>query len=245
MTCAVLILEATSSPLAAYVTPAWLARCAAACALSLSRDVAPYWGAAVDGVRAGSDSKDVRPNEMVFAIVDAFPSSPGAVAYHDKEGNGVPVAFLALSTCNTLDDVSEAISHELDETDGDEECNDWIDDGDGHELARELSDAVEANSYPIDLGDGQPPIMVSDFLLPAFFAPGASGPYCFTALGNNPGAVVAGTPAAPFQTATGGYQLQRTSGGSETQITAQSARPRRKAMLAHPHWSSRLFRRGA
>ena len=240
MTCVVLIMEATSSPLVSQVTPAWLARCASACTTQLTRDVAPVYGGAY-GVRVGSGSSDVQPGEMVFAIVDALPDAPGAIAYHDTSGGDVPVAFLALSTCSTLDDVSTAISHELCETAGDASCDLWADDGQGHEWARELCDAVESNSYGIDLGDGQAPIKVSDFLLPGFFGANDPGPYCF--LQANPSAGTAqGIPSAPFATASGGYQVQRTSGGGETQVQGKI---RDLRLAKQRHWSSRVYRRGA
>jgi len=184
---------------------------------------------------------------MVFALVDALPGEPGAIAYHDVNGVAVPVAFLALSTCDTLDDVSTAISHEMCETQGDVACNIWCDDESGAEWARELCDAVESNSYGVDLGDGQPPIMVSDFLLPAFFEPNATGPMSFLAAGGASPATVQGTPSMPFQTATGGYQIKRDSGGNETQVTAVTSEGSRRGMLAKAgkhHWSSRAARRG-
>jgi hypothetical protein len=226
----VLVMEATSSPLVPQVTPAWLARCAVACSTQLIRDVSPVYGGGPYAVRVALDAKDTRTGEVVFAIVDALPQSPGAIAYHDVAGNALPVAFLALSTCSSLDDVSTAASHELCETAGDPDCNTWNDDGAGHEFCRELCDAVESVSYPVDIGDGGPPVLVSDWLLPAFFAASAPGPYSFR-----------GTAQGPFLTAPGGYQIQRTSGGGETQVTGMiraSKIPRAK------HWSSRTYRRG-
>src|SRR5580700_8648281 len=184
-------MEAKTSPLVGQVTAAWLTRCAAACDTQLTGDVAPEWGEVIGGVRVGSGPTDVQPGEMVFSIVDSLPDAPGAIAFHDVAGGDVPVAFLALSTCSDLNDVSTAISHELCETVGDPACNLWADDTAGAEWALELCDAVESNSYAVDLEDGQPPIMVSDWLLPAFFAPGAVGPYSFmgtmpTPAGNAP-----------------------------------------------------------
>ena len=233
--CCVLVLEATSSALASQVTPAWLARCAAACEKQLQNEVASFWGLEIGGVRVGSGPTDVQPGEMVFAIVDSLPDAPGAIAYHDVAGAAVPVGFLALSTCSTLDDVSPAISHELGETTGDPDCNRWADDGAGNEWALELCDAVESNSYTVDLGDGQAPIKVSDFVLPSFFAAGAAAPYNF---------VQSPAPSVPFATATGGYQIKRSSGANETQVQALSPRPRRVAGLATAHASSRVGRRG-
>lgn len=226
-----IVMSATTSPLAPQVTPAWLMRCTAACAVQLLRDVVPVWGGGPIAVRVASSPTDVLAGEMVFTILDELPQAPGDVAYHDVAGNALPVGYLGLSTCNTLDDVSTAISHELCETLGDPACDLWVDDGAGHEWCRELCDAVEAASYPIDLGDGGPPIAVSDWLLPAFFAPTAPGPYSFR-----------GTAQGPLVTAPGGYQLQRTAGGNETQVTG-APRAHRAAKVAH--WSSRPFRRGA
>jgi hypothetical protein len=237
MTCCAIVMQATSSPLAAQVNVDWLGRCAAACATQLRRDVAPLWGTAIDGVRVSNGGTDLQPGEMVFSIVDELPDAPGAIAYHDVQGNAVPVAYLALSTCNTLDDVSTAISHELCEADGDEDCNVWCDDGQGHEFARELCDAVESNSYPIDLGDSQPP---------SFFEAGASGPFNFCAtIGNDNQA----RPSAPFATASGGYQIERDSGGNEQQVQGATivhlfGTPRAARRERMKHWSSRATRRG-
>jgi len=247
MTCCAIVMQATSSSLVSQVNVDWLGRCAAACSTQLRRDVAPLWGTAIDGVRV-SNGQDLQPGEMVFAILDELPDAPGAIAYHDVQGNAVPVAYLALSTCNTLDDVSTAISHELCETDGDEDCNEWCDDGQGHEFARELCDAVESNSYPIDLGDGQPPIRVSDFLLPAFFEANAPGPYNFCATIANDNQA---RPSAPFATASGGYQIERDSGGNEQQVQARRqvhlqgmGSQKRGREERRRHWSSRAARRG-
>lgn len=226
----VLVQKATSSPLLSRVTPEWLARCAVACSTQLIRDLLPVYGGGPYSVRVASDATDIRPGEMVFAILDELPQAPGAVAYHDTMGNDVPAAFLALSTCSTLDDVSSAISHELCETAGDQACNLWADDGHGNEYARELCDAVELSSYPVDIGDGKPPINVSDFVLPGFFAPNDPGPYSFTSAAK-----------APFLTAIGGYQIVRTSGTGETQVTGTVRAAR---VAKHRHWSSRTYRRG-
>jgi hypothetical protein len=230
MLCVVLVMEATQSPLVSSVVSSWLEGCAAACQLQLTRDVAPVYGGTY-AVRAGAD---IQAGEMVFAIVDSLPDAPGAIAYHDVTGADVPVAYLALSTCNTLNDVSSAISHELCETAGDSACDLWADDGQGHEWARELCDAVESNFYLVN------GFAVSDFLLPGFFAPSDPGPYSFCQA--NPSASnVMGICKGPFQTAGGGYQIQRDSGTHETQITGK-VRPMRAAKAAH--WSSRVTRRG-
>lgn len=232
-----IVSDAKSAPLTSQVSPEWLARAAAACWTQLLRDVIPVWGAEVAGVRATTRNL-IRPGESVFAILDELPDAPGAIAYHDVVGGAVPVEFLALSTCRTLDDVSTAISHELCEVVGDPDCNRWDDDGIGHEWAHELCDAVESNLYPIDMGDGAAPVMVSDFLLPAFFASLSPGPYCYTQANQLPGSY----PIAPFKTAGGGYQITRNAGTIESQVQGDMRLARR---VKGRHWSSRVFRRAA
>jgi hypothetical protein len=225
----VLVMEATSaSPLTPEVTPQWLDDCAGACMVQLNRDVAAEWGGAYS-VRRGT-AQDVAPGEIVLSIVDSLPNDPNAIAYHDVNGQAVPVAFLGLQTCSTLADASTAISHELCETAVDPECNTWSDDGGGQEFAQEACDAVESFSY--DIGG----IRVSDFVLRAFFAPSSGGPYHY--LGSTGSADL----ARPYATARGGYQITRASGGTVTQVQGEM-RPMRKAHAVH--WSSRTFRRRA
>jgi hypothetical protein len=214
------------------LTPAELVAIAAALTVYANRDVAAYWGGAYR-VRAGSAATDVQTREIVCAILDALPAAPGAVAYHDVQGAEVPVVFLARSQCNSIstgpDSISGALSHELAETAGDPACNKWVDDGQGHEWAHELCDAVQEWGYSIDWID------VSDFVLPSFFAPGSTGPYNFLALTGGPAL------SAALATAPGGYQIQRSSGGGETQVTGDVP-SHRMARKRHP--SSRTFRRG-
>jgi hypothetical protein len=230
----VLVDKSTSaSPLKAQLTPEFLQKVADTCALQLNRDSSPYWAGAFSG-RVAANAQDVKPDELEFDIVDALPDAPGAEAYHAATGADLPDAFLALSTCSTLDDVSTGISHELLEIQGDPGCNRWCDDFAGKEHAQELCDAVQANSYKI--GD----VAVSDFLLPAWFqGPAAQGPYSFCqATGQGSGTTNA--PSAPAATTQGGYQLERTSATDEAQVTGELGPRAAKAK----HWSSRAAKRG-
>lgn len=231
----VIVNEAKSSELVTQVTPLWLEKCAAACLVQLQQHVAPIYGGTYE-MRLGADPTDIQGGEMVFAIVDALPEDPGAIAYHDVNGADVPTGYLALSTCSTLDDVSTAISHEMCETAGDQSCDLWADDGKGSEWARELCDAVESNLYRID------GIAVSDFLLPGFFGPNDPGPFSFVQ--ENPTLPGAGAyvPSGPFATAQGGYQIKRDAGANETSVNGE-VRAHRAAKVKH--WSSRPYRRGA
>jgi hypothetical protein len=240
LSCVIIDEHQTASALTALLDPGTLGSIAQACALQLSRDVAGIYGGTY-AVRVGASFTDVQPGEMVFALLDSLPDAPGAIAYHDVAGAAVPVAYLALSTCSTVQDVSTAISHELCETAGDAACDLWADDGQGHEWARELCDAVESNSYPVTLPNGAV-VFVSDFLLPAFFAPAASAPYSFLQIAAVEGQNVSGLVSAPFAVATGGYQIQRVSGTNEVQVTGK-VRALRAAKVADA--GSRASRRGA
>jgi hypothetical protein len=227
------------------MTPAVLGQIAAACQVQLDRDLRPHWGGDYS-VRAGKDGSDVQPGEIVFALLAALPDAPGAIAYHATDGSGVAVAYDAITLSDSLmgagNSVSVAISHELCETAGDAGCNVWTDDGTGTEHARELCDAVEAQSYQLDATN----VWVSNFVLPAFFIPNHAGKFDFmSTLGVNPGA-----PFMPFQTSPGGYQILRTSGTGEHQETARpltvtvSATIPFGSMRRHWRFDSRRARRG-
>ena len=226
-----LILQATLPSLP--ITASDLGTIAQAITIQLNRDVAPIWGGS--HVVRTSDGKDLQPGEVAFAIVNTLPDAPGAVAYHDVNGNGVPVAFEAVSMCSSImsgsDSVSVAISHECIETIGDAACNLWADDGQGNEWARELCDAVESEWYSISVNAIN--VNVSDFLLPAFFDLNASGPYSFLNYAQK-----------PFRTGPNGYQIKRTSGTGEQQVSATQLGIRRMHSRKREHWSSRAYRRG-
>ena len=229
------------------LTPAILAHTATVSTVYLNRDVSALWGGNYS-VRAGAGAGDIQPGEIVFAVLPTLPNAPGAIAYHDSDGNGVPFAFDAITLSDTLigpgNSLSVAITHELAETAGDAGCNLWADGADGSEYAHELCDAVEAQTYSID------GVAVSNFVLPAFFTPGAAGPYDFMSAALLPGAV---GPAKPFATVANGYQLVRTGGTGEHQVQAIQAEhtaaggfgyrfAQRAAKRAHP--DSRQSRRG-
>lgn len=214
----------------AALTPTILSSIASACQVQLNRDVAPETGGGPFLVRVSS-GKDIQPGEAVFAILPTLPNAPGAVAYHDVEGKGVPAAYDAITLSETLtgpgNSLSVAISHELCETAGDPGCNRWADRGDGTEVAVEECDAVESQTYDVGAG-GSPPatvgVHVSNFVLRAFWQPGAPGPYEFMTSRALMGAT---PPPGPMQTAPAGggnYQIVRqTNPQSEGQVTAIGA----------------------
>jgi hypothetical protein len=214
----------STSSLAAQVTPAWLARVAAACQKQLTQHASPYYG----GGYIISSGASAPSGDSTFEVDWQLPQAPGAEAYHDWQ-DGMVIAFEALATCTTLGDVSTGISHEILEILGDPGCNQWADDGTGFEWARELCDATQGNSYDID------GIQVSNFLLPTFFESGAKGPYTYL------GTTGADPVSAPFTTAPSGYQIRRSSGTGETQVFGQIKARRPALRIVSP--VSRSFRR--
>ncbi len=226
---------ANHSALAAKLTLPWLTQLADALTSQLRNDAAPIWKQAQGGtVRVIASHQDLAADEIPFRIVTALPDAPGAIAYHDVNGNA-PDAFLGLDTCSTIDDVSVAASHEVLETIGDPQCDQWVANTDGFQYALELCDAVESNSYAA-AGTG---IRISDFLLPSFFEPGKlAASYTFLQQTGRAAAL----PAGPLMTPPGGYQLRRNADGSgETQVLGLLS-PRRRARARKP--TSRLYRRG-
>lgn len=209
-----------------------LERIAAAIQVQLNCHVSTYWGGNFT-VRAAKDATDLQVGEVVAVILDEV-AAIGAVAYHDVSGAEAPCIFAARKMCNSIlmgqHSLSVALSHELVETAGDPYCNAWRDDGQGFEYANELCDAVQDSCYVID------GVTVSDFVLPAFFAPGALGPYRFMAVQDQIQPDLTGS----FATQSGGYQLRRITGTGEMQVDGTI--PARK--LAYAHTRSRLVRRG-
>ena len=228
----------------AALTPEVLANIAAAVQLQLNAHYAPNCSGGNHAVRAGT-AKDIAPGESAFAILPDLPQVPGAIAYHDVDGTGVPVAFDAITLSDSLtgpgNSLSVAVSHECLEAGGDPACNRWRDNLQGAEFVEEECDAVESETYPITLDNGAM-VYVSNFVLPAFFTPNAPGPYDYMNL------VSPSTngPSLPFQTAPGGYQDTRTTGSDEHQVQATLyAHPTTGALRSTPWPGTRAARRVA
>jgi len=207
------------------LSPAVLEQIAVAATVYLNRDVAAYWGLPIGATVRVGDASSIQAGEWAFVLFATLPEAPDAIAYHDVDGNGVPVLFDAVSLSDSLigsgQSVSVAITHELAETLGDQSCNFWADDGKGQEHALELCDAVENSDYLVT------GVACSNFVLPSFFNPTHAGPYDFLKV-----------LTSPFQTQ--GYQIVRTSGTGETQVQGKARR-----LAKRQHALSRTFRRGA
>ena len=226
------------------LSPAVLVHIAEAVQDQVDQEFAAEWGAHVT-IRVGANENDIQPGEWAYGFVGTLPDAPGASAYHDINGNGVPFALCAVTTCANLlgpNGVSVDASHEILETAGDEGANQFANDGKGTLHAVEMCDAVEVQTYGKSCMDGTV-VQVSNWLLRAWFNPGAPGPYEYMSSAGIAGAVA---PPGPLQTAPGhggNYQIVAQMSG-EKQVFARASHIvgiRRKGM--DPNWSSRAARR--
>jgi hypothetical protein len=226
------------------LSPAVLNHIAEAVQNQVDQEFAAEWGAKAT-IRVAANEKDIQPGEWAYGFVPTLPDAPGASAYHDIKGKGVPFALCAVTTCDDLlgpDGVSVDASHEILETAGDEGANQFANDNKGLLHAVEMCDAVEVQTYGKTCTDGTV-VQVSNWLLRAWFIPGAAGPYDYMSSAKLPGAVA---PPGPLQTAPGhggNYQIV-SKWGSEKQVFAAARHiegTRRKG--SNPNWSSRAGRR--
>jgi hypothetical protein len=231
------------------LSPAVLQHIAEAVQDQVNQEFAAEWGAQAT-VRAGTEN-DIQPDEWAYGFVPTLPDAPGASAYHDINKKGVPFALCAVTTCDNLlgpNGVSVDASHEILEAAGDEGANQFANDNKGLLHALEMCDAVEVQTYSKKCKDGTA-VQVSNWLLRAWFAPGAAGPYEYMSSAKLAGAVA---PPGPLQTAAGhggNYQIitkwggdkQITAAGSRTAAASHIVGTRRKGN--DPNWSSRAGRR--
>ncbi|MFM0336867.1 hypothetical protein [Paraburkholderia fungorum] len=214
----------------------------------VNHEFAAEWGAQVT-LRVGANATDIKAGEWAYIFVPSLPHAPGASAYHDIGVTGVPFALCALKTCGSLygpDGVSVDVSHEILETAGDEGANLFANDNKGLLHALEMCDAVEIQTYGKTCKD-RTVVQVSNWLLRAWFVPGAAGPYEYMSRAKLHGAA---PPSGPLTTAPGhggNYQIVSKATGSKQVAAAarefQIEGTRRKG--AEPNWSSRTGRRMA
>ena len=74
------------------LSPAVLAHIAEAIQDQVNQEFAAEWGAQAT-LRVGANSNDIQPGEWAYGFVASLPNAPGASAYHDINGTGVPFAL--------------------------------------------------------------------------------------------------------------------------------------------------------
>ena len=169
---------------------------AEACDIQLREHVAPAWNFADPlGVTFASESD---PESFPFYFVDDIPETPGALAYHYVDDNGMPAGKIGVkTTLRVKESVSVSTSHEAVELQCDIFCASWSFSSEHRCLvATEACDPVESYAYPIG---GQ---SVSDFVTPYYFTDNALGhPLDYM-----------NKLSKTFQIAPGGYQIQMKAG---------------------------------
>jgi hypothetical protein len=221
-----------------------LALFAEAVASQINVEFAAEWGAKA-AIRVGANAKDIQPGEWAYAFLPSLPDAPGASAYHDINGQGVPFALCAVTTCADLfgpNGVSVDVSHEILETAGDQGANLFANDNHGTLHALEMCDAVEVQTYGKKCKDGTV-VQVSNWLLRAWFIPGAVAPYDYMSLAKLGGAVA---PKGALQTAVGhggNYQIVSKAGASKQVFAAENHIQGERRKGKDPNWSSRAGKR--
>ena len=209
----------------------------------VNQEFAAEWGSQA-AVRVGASNSDIQPGEWAYAFLPALPDAPGASAYHDINGTGVPFALCAIQTCQDLfgpNGVSVDASHEILETAGDQGANLFANDNQGLFHALEMCDAVEVQTYGKTCQDGTV-VQVSNWLLRSWFIPGAAGPFDYMTSAALPGAVA---PAGPLQTAVGNggnYQIVAKAAATK-QVFGAGRHIQGVRRKGAPNWSSRAGRR--
>ena len=83
------------------LSPAVLAHIAEAVQDQVNHEFAAEWGAQAT-LRVGANANDIQPGEWAYGFVASLADAPGASAYHDINGKGVPFALCAVTTCGSL-----------------------------------------------------------------------------------------------------------------------------------------------
>lgn len=136
------------------------------------------WGMLAPECVRVAEPADLAADEIELARFDD-PDQPGAAGYHDVDPRGKPYGRWFASTCDgvrTAPTLAEATvaSHEACELFRDPDANEFSMRADGVTLdATEVCDAVEDITYT----DDPTGCTMSDYLLPAAFDVGASGPF--------------------------------------------------------------------
>jgi hypothetical protein len=186
----------------------------------------PYGYGVSASVRVAASASDLADGELVLGY---FPTvNAAAVGFHDFGPNGLPM----MHVFPLLDDPAMrglAETHEIAETLVDPWLRCAAHTDDGRLLALEVCDPVEPSWYPIHVGHGRS-IPVSNFVLPAYFAPRLfpGAPLDFLGLLGQPGGSLPG-----------GYQNFIMPGGGWMMPPAAFPRPYRRALADFGRMSRR------
>jgi len=178
----------------------------AACDLVMRRDFAPAWGFEPWPCVLYKSVSSLPPEQChPMYILDDI-GTPNALGYHDDQLNFIYGRVLAQGAGTSVTSDHESKEMRLDPT-----CDLWVVMPNGDNTAREACDAVEGDTYNVDVtiaGETRT-IAMSNFLLPAWFQADSKGPYDFM-----------GLLTAPFTMTPGGYMIIQHPDGSTEDIFA-------------------------
>lgn len=140
---------------------------------------ARLWGRQPNAVKFTKDEASAPAGSWIIGILDD-PDQADALGWHTEDSQGRifgrvfarPALSHGAKVLEGANAVSTTLSHEVLETFGDPNVNQWADAGNGISYSWELCDAVESDFYELRLQDGKA-AAVSNFLLPAWFDPQA------------------------------------------------------------------------
>jgi hypothetical protein len=166
----------------------------------------------------------------VFEYVDKL-DVEGAEAYHSVDALGRPYGRM-LPPSDKLD--ATDLSHEILETMGDPTADRWVKMPSGSELAVEVCDPCQGDSYsvPVEVLNETRQIKLSNYVLGSFFDPQGKAPYDRM-----------GTISAPFGMSPGWYEAILDPSGNEHDVFARLAGDRASAAAKLHDPGSRILRR--
>jgi hypothetical protein len=214
-----------------------------ACQLQLTKHAAPALLLRTWKVKFFKSGAAVPDDAFPIIIMDD-PDQANALGYHTIDDKGKPwgrvFAGPILNNGGTAlsgsMSVSCILSHEVLETVVDYNVNLWADRCDGTEVAVEVCDPVEADSYDVFVGAAQVPVAVSNFVMNDWFdAWQVGGKFDWM-----------GTVNAPLQMSAGGYVIVRnTSTGEINAVWGSKEAEARHAMIKPSFPVARTSRRSA
>lgn len=165
--------------------------------------VAASWGLEMPGIEFYPAGHKEEPDRAVAAlyIVDTA-NEPDALGYHTVVGRS-RFGYVDMDLSKAYDIPSVVFGHELYEMFVDADCDRWVGPiGDSH-YAVEVCDPCQRDYYKVDVSmfGLTSVVSVADFILPAWFQPGAQAPYSYL-----------GGITRPLTDAPGGYHLVERNG---------------------------------
>lgn len=151
-----------------------------------------------------------RSNCRIMDIVDDL-DEPGALGYHTDDAGVIYGRVLAQDP----DATSVTLSHECLEELCDPTADKWVKMPDGRDVALEVGDPVEGDSYEFQATVAREtrPIRLSNYALPAWFGAAPNGPFDRLQL-----------LTAPFTMTAGGYMVVRDATGDVENVFAKTRR---------------------